>query len=264
MRNNFQFSIFNFQSILNDFIFKNLKFRHLDLNRNLKLEIINSCRRQVGFTIVEVLVVALIIGIVGYMMSDIITRSLAGSQKTAVIGNSKQNGQVAIDALSSVIRNSEIVACLDSNWTVTGGTGSTIVLYTKDARYVRFMFHAGDGTTTNGYFAQDMPNVTALLLNGNPYGAITDSHSSHRICSTDAVTGVILSGETILTDRDTRSGVNIDQAPGPQPIFTVVKNPGSADIVTIQFSVTQAVAADAGFQNRLITPTQFRETIQLR
>jgi prepilin-type N-terminal cleavage/methylation domain-containing protein len=227
---------------------------------------------QFGFTIVEVLVVALIISIVGYIMSDIVTRSLSGSQKTAVIGNTKQNGQVAIDAFSQVIRNSDIVVCVDTNWSATGGSGDTIVLYTKDGRYVRFFFRRGSDTPplANGYFSQDQPNVSGLsvFLNGDPYGLITDARSTHRICSDNAqgVAPLNPPGETVLTDKDPQSGVNINYTAAGQPIFTVVKNPGSADTVTIQFSVTQAVTVgtNAGFQNRLVTPTQFRETIQLR
>jgi prepilin-type N-terminal cleavage/methylation domain-containing protein len=223
---------------------------------------------QKGFTLVEVLVVALIIGVVGYLMADIVTRSLAGSQKTVVIGNTKQNGQVAMDAISNVIRTSESVACLDDNWSSSGGTGHAIVLYTHDGRYVRFIFNVGDASH-NGYFTQDVLNTSTLLLNGDPYGAINDTTSVHRLCSTDSSTGVPLSSAvTVLTDRDVNSGVNIctvvPTATCTQPIFTVLRSPGTADTVTIQFNVSQAVRADSGFQNNLVTPTQFRDTIQLR
>src|SRR5581483_2921226 len=78
---------------------------------NLKFEIPTM---QSGFTLIEVLVVASILGVIGYMMSDILSRSLQGSQKTAVITTSKQNGQVVLDNLTEVIRNSDQVVCIDN------------------------------------------------------------------------------------------------------------------------------------------------------
>lgn len=227
----------------------------------MKIKFDNS-QLQAGFTIVEVLVVAAILAIIGYMMADIVTRSLSGSQKTVVIGNTKQNGQVAMDAITQVIRNSELVVCLDSTWAATGGVGNLIVFYSQDGRYVRIRIVPAGLNGPNGYFAEDFPAPT-FLLNGDPYTSAPNS--SRRLCNTDPVTGVAVTDEIILTDRDANTGVNV-QPPSPPAttIFIVTKNPGSKDSVTVQFGVNHAANAQSGFQYRLASPTQFRETIQLR
>ncbi len=222
---------------------------------NFQLPISNF--QQAGFTIVEVLVVALILGVIGYMMSDIVIRSLQGSQKTAIIGTAKQNGQVALDSIAQVIRNSDMVVCIGSIVpAATGSTpGDTIVFYSQDGKYIRFRY-------LNKKLIQDLPAVNFL---------INSDATQLQVCDT---TKVAEQSPTILTDTESTNGVDIckvDSDPvcigttkAGNNIFSVTKSPGSRDTVTIQFSIKPSNTS-TNFENQLggSGVVQFRQTIQL-
>lgn len=213
-----------------------------------------------GFTIVEVLVVTTILGTIGYMMADIVSRSLQGSQKTNIISTAKQNGQVALDSISQIIRGSDQVVCVAGLVPNPIGTtsGDTIVLYTHEGGYVRFRY-VQIGSPTRSYIAKDLPQVTFLINN------LDAASSPARVCDTSAVTGVAVSNDTILTDTDSTNGVLINKVGGTGPIFSVLRRPGSSDTITIQFNVSPSNTA-GGYENRLggSGSIQFQQTVQLR
>jgi prepilin-type N-terminal cleavage/methylation domain-containing protein len=212
---------------------------------------------QKGFTIIEILVVVSIIGIIGYMLGDIVTRSLRGSQKSSVIGTAKQNGQVALDTITQAIRSSDLAVCLDNQIPNPIGvtTGDTIALYSQDGRYVRLSYQSGSSTLN-----EDLPTVN-FLINNDPTNI--DSFPN-KVCDTTAAPPQAGS-QVILTDIDPTNGVLIQKVGGATPVFTLTKRPGSKDTVTVQFQIKPRITG-GGFENQLSGSgaVQFQETIQLR
>lgn len=227
------------------------------MNKVISFVINRYLSRSKGFTIVEVLVVVSILGVIGYMVSDIIARSLQGSQRTLVIGTAKQNGQVALDSITQAIRNSDLVVCIGNLIPnpIGSTTGDILALYSQDGRYVRLRYDA-----TRQAIVQDLPQVTFLVNNLN---------LPARVCDTDPVNGVAVNNETILTDIGPTNGVLIqkvvDPIAGTLPFFEVKRRPGSNDSVTVQFEVRPR-SGGGNLANQLggTGGVQFYETVQLR
>lgn len=130
-----------------------------------------------GFTLIEVLLASLIIGVVGFILADILLRSFKVNDKVQLISNIKQNGQNALNIISETIRNSDEIICPESN----SITNKAIVLKKNnqtttgvDTTYTRFRICATaescTGRGTNGYITKDLvtptdPNDPAALAN---------------------------------------------------------------------------------------------------
>lgn len=70
----------------------------------------NSCfmiRKSEGFTLVELLIVVILLGIIGSMIGSILFASLRGSSKTAVLQLVRQNGNYAISQMAKTMRNAK-------------------------------------------------------------------------------------------------------------------------------------------------------------
>lgn len=197
-----------------------------------------------GFTLVEVLVTIMIIGVIGYMLSDILVRSLNNGRKSEVIGNVKQNAQNTLSKMSMVMRGADIVTC---------NSGTIIALLNKDGSYTRFRFYPPPSASLNGSITQDFPG-TAISI---PPAA------SVRLC--DGTT-YPPEGEISLTDSDPIRGVSVVNGQ-----FSLVQTPGSKDSVTIHLEVctgaqVQTCVGPQGgsYQNQLLYAVPFDTTVQLR
>ena len=102
-----------------------------------------------GFTLIEALVSLVIIGVVGFILADLMTRSFQGSSKTALLGTVKQNGQTAMNILDSKIRNADLVLC---------STNQVLVIQDTNSNLNRFYFGSPPTPTS---LSQDSPTKNA-------------------------------------------------------------------------------------------------------
>lgn len=117
---------------------------------------------QKGFTLVEAVVAISIIGIIGVIMSDILTRAFDNTQKTNLISNVQQNGQAALSSFEDTIRYSEFVCVggttLDGQTTpnlIAEYTEPVLVVY-KEGKYIRLRIVPESGSI-NGFISEDFP-----------------------------------------------------------------------------------------------------------
>lgn len=220
----------------------------------------------------EVLVMAGILGVIGYMLSGIVVSSLGGGQKSNLIGNIKDNGQSVINVMSGVIRNSDRVVCMDTTPLSPSGTtsGDVITFYTHDGHYVRFRYEGSR-------LFEDFPDQLSGS-GGIPYVVIyataPDPAEVNKICQTavppSGINPVPTPGpggtsQTSLTDPV--SGVAVDKTGGgAEPVFILRRSPGSKDSVTIQFDLSQGTGAAGSYQSELggSGKVSFQTTVELR
>ena len=201
-------------------------------------------KSQLGFTLIEALVVVLIIGVLGFMLSDLLTRTFRGSNKTQLIGSIKQNGQLALNTLDYTIRNSERVICPPSNTSsvTTDSTqpGATIALIAtvKNGKYSVFWFNPPKLTSTleNGYIAR-LDTNTDPITNGSclPPTDTTSSLYPER------------NNKVYLTDINPNSGVSLK----PGSFFYRSSLPGAKDKIEVSFELGPGENLKGSFDNQI-------------
>lgn len=154
-----------------------------------------------GFTLIEVLVVLGILSILSVLFVEIFFRSLKGNNKAQLLGIVKQNGQVALETMDKIIRNSDKVICPPPN------TPSDTLVTQKDKSYIRFRFNSPT-PSANGFISQDS--------------------------GSDCVSA--LSGYISITNTDINNGVSVILG-----TFSRDTQPTEADLVAIDFSVGPAI-----------------------
>ncbi len=179
-----------------------------------------------GFTLIETLITIAVIGVVSFILTDLLTRNLRGNTKTEVIGAVKQNGQSALNTLDQEIRFASSISCVDE-------TGKILIVQTKDNRFLRFKFTLQSQLVNqNGYIAQDSPLVE-------------DLSTISTLCQTDNYSTTI--NELVyLTDRGEVNGASLISGQ-----FSQHSQPGSKDVVDISFELSPGVSAGQGFYQRL-------------
>lgn len=208
-------------------------------------------KRQKGFTLIETLIVLSIIGVVGLILADLLTRGFKGSAKTQLIGNIKQNGQVALNTIEQTVRNADTILCASSSRDV-------IALQLKDSSYVRFRLvpQVTSSPTINGLIAQD-----TLTVPSSP----TSQAQLDNLCalSPDPSAPAVAKTQN-LTDNNTTTGVSVLNVPGVTDIgFVKIEPTNTRSPVKVKFYLAPGISAGGGFENQ-IDPVLFETTIQLR
>ncbi len=204
-------------------------------------------KKQMGFSLVETLVVIVILMVLGFLLSDLLIRTFRGGTRTELGGNIKQNGQSALTIMDSTIRNSDAVVCT-GKWAGLTFPTDTITVATKGV-FTRFRFTAPT-QTANGLLQQDNPTLT-------------DPSKANLLCS-DPTFG-ILTNPSSLTDTNTSSGVSV-VGTSSTDYFIVNHVAGYKDTVMINFDLSPAIGAGSssektiGVNNKL----NFSTTVGLR
>lgn len=190
-----------------------------------------------GFTLLEVLIAITIIGIMGFIITDLLSKGFRGSSKTQVIGNIKQNGQLVLNIIEQSVRNADVVVCPD---TADGIVNlDTMVLRDKTSgKFIRFKIIPGNANS-NGALRQDSPTVS-------------DPNLAEGLCTDGAIP------QTIITDTDSLTGVFVKEGQ-----FTRDKTSGFKDLVTVRFVLGSPIAAPKNFESQF-SDEEFKTSIQIR
>ncbi len=191
-----------------------------------------------GFTLIEAIIAIGLIGMIGFILSDLLSRTFKGSDKTKLISKIVQNGQVSLNHLEQAIRNADEVTCKGA----IPPSYPSMVIFTK-GQYTRFVFYTPAGS--NGYISRDTLNV------------ISDPLVKNDFCNNQS-TGDFTSTPINLTDSFGGSGVSVTGGS-----FTEIASQGKTDAVTIRFLVGPSVSSGQGYQDKL-DPVDFKTTVKLR
>lgn len=222
-----------------------------------------------GFTLIEALVVILVVGILGYLLSDLLLRTFRGGNKTQLIGDIKQNGQSALNTIDYTVRTAERIVCPPPGVkTVTTNPADpvpqTAVLATvKNGKYTVFWFNPPKTTSPveNGY-------ISLLSTENDPVNRVGDTIPVGELigyCSPPSLPGAKLNAEftkaVFLTDKNTQTGVSLK----PGAYFQRNSQAGSKDEVSIQFELGPGELAASSFDTQIGTgAVLFSTTVRLR
>lgn len=167
-----------------------------------------------GFTLVEVMIAITILGVIGVMTATILSRTYKVNNQSDSISKLKNNGDLAINSISEILRNGEGVICYSDPLPTPS---KSMVVRTLAGKYVKFRFVEPippTGTPTqNGYIIKqenlDPANLSTFCsINLTPPAevAISNNHP---------VSGVSISGGSFLK----------------------LTGAGGKDLVTIKFDV---------------------------
>lgn len=206
-------------------------------------------RRDIGFTLVEILVVIAIFAIVGTILVTVFANTLRGSNKSQILANIKQNGQAVLDTMDRTIREADNIVCVTPS-------GDTLVIV-KDGLYTRFRFIGS--TIANGSIQQDTP------LQPPPPAAESDIYLFKRSLCTDDTNPLV--NPTTLTDTNPQTGIAVvyskDSIGNDLPIFDENPDPGYKNSLIIQFSLKPGIQTSSIITSQ-IDPVSFETTIGLR
>ncbi len=194
---------------------------------------------QIGFTLIETIVIVLILGIIGTSLSGVLTRTFRANTKSQVLGNVKQNGQNALNDFSQVARNAQDIVCVNPK-----PDGKTMTFKNKDGSLVRFAF-IDPQVSKNGVIKKDYPS----LINGSVRVSNSDD-----FCD---LTKIPLLNSVNLTDDNISKGVSVEGGKF---------NQYAADSTAIYFEVKVAKNAPQDYSNQIggTGSEIFRTTVQLR
>lgn len=183
-----------------------------------------------GFTLIEILVVIALLGVLGLILTNILTQVLRGQNKINTINLVKQNGQVILDKLSSEIRSAENIICIGKG--TTSDPDNRIVLYRK-GNYTRIKFKKPTASTNGSFTREDFIK--------NDFIDIT------QLCANEATYNQVNS----LTDDNYSKGVSIGYDNG-KPIFEKQSQAGSPDLVLIRFRAKEGVGQVSSAQENKV------------
>ncbi len=217
---------------------------------------------QKGFSIVEALVVAAIVGIMGVILTDLLSRTINGGNKTELLNNVKQNGQVTLNNMIDTMRQSTKVVCAG---TIMASSANVITIIEKDGRYGRFHFYPPTAGT-NGYIQHEF--LVDYNNNSSPPDPTIDPT---LFCSTlswvnygGGPTGYIedpLSAPTTLTDTDPSTGISVSDC-----VFTWAPAPGAQDVVKVDMHIKAGVSAPTDYTSQVgdANGLEFTTSVQLQ
>lgn len=187
-----------------------------------------------GFSLIEIVVAISIIGVVGFILANIISRSFRVSDKGQELSNFKQNGQTALASVENSLRDAQDIVCISS-------TGSVIALQTKSGSYLRFRL-TNKTSLKNSAIRKDQPTLSQIT---------SSPPNTNDFCDPNKVAPS--PNDTFVTDPDPTSGVTVEDL-----IFTSSSNSGLADSVSVSFNLTTPQAKVSSIRE------SFQTTIQLR
>lgn len=194
----------------------------------------------------EVVIAIAMVGMLGVMLSDTLIQTLRVRNKTRVVNQIKQNGQVVMDKIEKILREQDKVVGLPCS----GGSPAEprLLLYKKSGgeqiySLIRFVPKVSTGTRRNGYVA-----VSYFV---NPAAPL--------ICS-GADPTTTAPPEELNSKTDFQNGVSVEGGS-----FTYTPTAGFNDQVTVSFRVEPGI--DAGLASENLGPSggvEFKTAIQLR
>lgn len=200
-----------------------------------------------GFTLLEVVIAIAVVGMLGVMLSDTLIQTLRVRNKTRVVNQIKQNGQVVMDKIEKILREQDKVVGLPCS--VGSPAEPKLLLYKKSGgeqiySLVRFV-----------------PKITIGTSKRNGYAAVSYfvNPSTPLTCpSADPTTAA--STEELNSQTDFQNGVSVEGGS-----FAYTPTAGFKDQVTVSFKVEPGI--DAGLAPENLGPSggvEFKTTIQLR
>lgn len=211
--------------------------------------------KKSGFTLPEMLVVIGVLSVAGFLVLNIFTNALRGSNKSQILSSIKKNGQTVLETLDKDIRNSDNLVCISS----PSSLGFVIF---KDGTYIRYRF-IQEAPSVNGQIQKDNPKKKTVS-GSNPQREETDTEFILRVCPETSP----MSAPDILTDTDLQTGASISCLGQPanctlNPIFKKDISPGFKAQITIKFLVKPPISAPSSVSGQ-IDPVEFATTVGLR
>jgi len=112
-------------------------------------------RENLGFTLMEIIIVVAVLGVISVIISGILITSLTGSSKAEVIKDVRQNGSYALSVIEGMVINSRSVSCTtDQILTVMDLDGFSTNFFCNNGRI------ASDSATLNAYLTSTNVAVT--------------------------------------------------------------------------------------------------------
>lgn len=198
--------------------------------------------KNLGFTLIELIVVVAIMAVLGVIFTDILIQAIRGQNKVKAINMVKQNGQVVMDKLSNEIREAESLVCIGKKDMPVADVDcqttacDTIVIY-KNGLYSRYRLvsptSSVNGVITRNDFSKDL---------------IPDN-TENTLCGGADISNTPL---TNLSDINTISGVSLDYYKdnnNPKSVFskTSSSEAGFGETIVIQFIATAGVEAGSNY-----------------
>ncbi len=146
-------------------------------------------KKETGFTLVEALLSATILAIIGIIMVSLLQQSFQLNSKSQLISKIKQNGQNALNTIDEAVRNADSIECPLPN----GTSGPLILVTVKNGTYIRFNIHTE--SANNGYLGEEMfPSSPGLNKSYCNYSDVPINLVSEAILTdkTDPITGTSL------------------------------------------------------------------------
>lgn len=184
-----------------------------------------------GFTLVEVIIAISVLGIIGYTLVSVLSRSFSAGNKSQAVSSLKQNGQNIVNTLESNIRDAQAIVCLNPV------NSDIITLQKKDGVFIRYYVKSGTSGNPN-IILEDHPVLEDLSL----------SVDTRNFCNLSLVP----EKQTVaLSDADPNNGVSVQSLK-----FIINDNPGIKDSINISFNLKS-------WRDKA-TIESFQTTVQLR
>ena len=195
-------------------------------SRNTPYSLLPTPYSQNGFTLIEALISAAILGVVGVILVSLLNQSFQLNNKSQIISKIKQNGQSSLNTIDETVRNAENIIC------PLPGSDKTILVTFKNGAYTRIFLHNQSGST-NGYIG-------------------VQSYSSIQNCDPASLPD---SSESRLTDSDPETGLSL--------INGGFSSPDSKNTIEVKFDLKPGIKAAKSFDNQAVS-VHFQTTLNRR
>lgn len=205
--------------------------------------------RILGFTVIEVLIGVAISTTIALVLTTVLSQTLQGGNKSDLLSIVKQDGQTALTTIETSVRDSDGLACIYNDTSVSPRADAIVV--ETNGTFTRFRFYdpVTTGTPSNGYLVED--EIPSTWINSIP----PDSGYS-SLCQDSGPYGVDSPNAVKITDLDKVTGISIANAQFSNP------SPG---LVGIKFDGLPGVSAGTGIENEIgSNGIHFETTVEIR